>query len=256
MSAGSWEEPSVRGGDGSPHRDEVHVWSASLLQPEEVLESLRTLLDDEERRRADRFSFEKGRRQFTVGRGLLRIILGRYLATDPSRLRFRYNPYGKPELEGESGTLTFNLSHSGEIVLYAVGRGRPLGVDVETIRPDFATDGVAERFFSPGEVAVLRRLSPEVRTKAFFDCWTRKEAYIKAQGKGMSIPLDAFEVSLAPGAPAALLATRDDPDEAARWSLYELSPGPGYVGALAVAGGRCAMRFADWPIDSELLRSR
>lgn len=229
---------------------EVHVWSASLEQPPGVQARLRELLNDEERRRADRFSIEKGKRQYTVGRGLLRIILGHYLALDPRLLAFRYNPYGKPELDSgeDEAPLRFNLSHSGTVVLYAVSRDRDVGVDLETIRPDFATDGVAERFFAPGERARLRGLDPDVRTQAFFTCWTRKEAFIKARGRGLSIPLDAFEVSLTPDALPEILATHDDPDEARRWSLYELEPGPGYVGALAVAGERCPVSYGPWPV--------
>jgi 4'-phosphopantetheinyl transferase len=232
--------------------DEVHVWSASLEQDEPTLLRLRAVLDDDERRRADRYMFEKGRRQSVVARGLLRIILGEYLACDPSALRFRYNGYGKPELDRTANDpdWTFNLSHSGSVVLYAVSRGRDLGVDVETVRPDFATQEIAERFFAPREVAALRAVPVAIRPEAFFHCWTRKEAYIKAQGKGLSIALDSFEVSLAPGARAELLATHDDPREADRWTLHELAPGPGYVGALAVAGSPCRLLFKTWPADS------
>jgi 4'-phosphopantetheinyl transferase len=233
-----------------PGPDEVHVWTASLDQPDAVVARLRTLLDDSERERADRFSFEKGRRHFTVGRGLLRRILGEYLGLDPGGVRFCYNPYGKPALAGEpepgEDALRFNVSHSGSLVLYAVTRGREVGVDLETIRPEFAGEPIAERFFSPGEVAALRAVAPEARIRAFFDCWTRKEAYIKARGKGLSLPLDSFEVSLAPGAPPALLATHDDPAEARRWSLFGLEPGPGYVGALVVAGPSCRLRLGTW----------
>lgn len=231
-------------------RGEVHVWRTSLEQPEPVLARLREILDDDERRRADRFSFEKGRRQFTVGRGLLRVLLGHYLAVGPAGLRFCYNPYGKPELVRDLGgdTLKFNLSHSGDLVFYAVSRDRELGVDVETIRPDFASEAIAERFFSPGERVALRGVRPELRARAFFACWTRKEAYIKAKGKGLSIALDSFEVSLEPERPPALIATLDDPDEAGRWSLHELDPGPGYAAALAVEGARCTLRYGTWTV--------
>lgn len=217
---------------------EVHVWTASLDAPGSTVARLRALLDAGEQERADRFLFEDGRRQFTVGRGVLRVLLGRYLAIDPRAVRFRYNAYGKPMLaevhDGED--LQFNLSHSGSVVVYAFARGRELGIDVESIRPDFATEAIAQRFFAPAEVAALRGVADDLRTQAFFTCWTRKEAFIKARGKGLSIPLDAFEVSLVPGAAAAILVTHDDAAEAPRWSLHDLHPGPGYVGALAVAG--------------------
>ncbi len=235
---------------------EVHVWGASLVQPASVLRQLREVLDEEEKRRADRFKFEKGQRQFTVGRGLLRLLLGKYLRTDPAGIGFRYNPHGKPELSAgfDGSRLKFNLSHSGEVVLYALSLGRELGVDVETVRPDFATDGIAERFFAPAERIKLRTLDQDARIQAFFSCWTRKEAFIKARGKGMAIPLDAFEVTLKPDEPAAVLATYDDPDEAQRWSLYELDPGPGYLASLAVAGDTC--RVSHRPLEIPLLLDR
>jgi 4'-phosphopantetheinyl transferase len=247
-----WAAPSfddARSGAALLDSGEVHVWCATLEPGEEAVARLRGVLDEDECRRADRFTFEAGRRQYTVGRGLLRVILGHYLAVEPTALRFRYNPYGKPELAPglECGTLKFNLSHSGALVLYAVSRAREVGIDVETIRPEFATEGIAERFFAAGERATLRDLPPESRTHAFFTCWTRKEAFIKARGQGLSIPLDAFEVSLVPGAPPAILATHDDPEEAGRWSLHELSPGAGYVAAVAVAGGGHRIRYGTWP---------
>jgi 4'-phosphopantetheinyl transferase len=234
--------------DVSLGRDDVQVWIASLNQAEDAVARLRTLLDEAERKRADRFSFEKGRRQFTVARGLLRMILGRYLRIEPGQVQFSYNPYGKPALADteEPDAVRFNISHSGELVLLAFARGREVGVDVETIRPDFAADAIAARFFAPAELESLRALAPETRTQAFFTCWTRKEAYIKARGKGLSIALDSFEVSLAPGARAALLVTHDDPEEAGRWSLHELEPGPGYAGALAVAGDGSRVQIRNW----------
>jgi 4'-phosphopantetheinyl transferase len=227
---------------------EVHVWTASLEQPAETVARLRALLNDDERARADRFLFEKGRTQFTVGRGVLRLLVGRYLGVRPEEVRFAYNAYGKPMLGGvgPEASLRFNLSHSGSLVLYALAQGREVGIDVETIRPDFAADNIAQRFFAPAEVAALRALPEAARTTGFFTCWTRKEAFIKARGKGLSIPLDAFEVSLAPGARAEVLVTHDDPDEAGRWTLHDLQPGPGYAGALAVAGEGCRPRHRTW----------
>ncbi|SIO60273.1 4'-phosphopantetheinyl transferase [Singulisphaera sp. GP187] len=229
--------------------DDVHVWMASLEQAEHEIAQFRTLLDEPERKRADRYSFEKGRRHFTVARGLLRVLLGRYLRIEPSHVQFSYNAHGKPALADahEPDLVRFNISHSGEIALFGFARERELGIDLETIRPDFAADAIAARFFAPAELAAIRSLPAEERIQAFFTCWTRKEAYIKAQGKGLALPLDSFEVSLAPGAPAAVLVTHDNRDEAARWSLHELHPGPGYVGALAVAGEGCRVRVRTWP---------
>lgn len=215
----------------------VHVWCAPLDPPDEVVRRYRTLLAADEGARADRFRFEQHRRQFVVARGVLRTLLGRYLVVDPRRLEFRYGSHGKPELAGalaESG-IRFNVSHSGELALYAVSRGRELGVDVEHVHAmDDALD-IAERFFSAAENGVFRSLPVAAREEAFFNCWTRKEAYIKAVGEGLSFPLHAFDVSLAPGEPARLLGAVDR-EQAARWTLRELDPAPGYKAALVVEG--------------------
>lgn len=218
--------------------DDVQVWAAPLDPSAEVIRSHAALLAPDERARAERFRFERDRRRFVVARGVLRTLLGRYLGTDPRRVAFRYESHGKPALgEGFGGQgIHFNVSHSGEMALYAFARGRELGVDVEEVRP--MEDGleIAERFFSPAEVAAFRALPAEIRDEAFFNCWTRKEAYIKAVGEGLSFPLHVFDVSLAPGEPARLLASRDA-KQAERWSLQGLpDPAPGYRAAIVVEG--------------------
>jgi len=233
--------------------DEVHVWTASREAPDDdVVEGFRALLTDDERRRADRFAQAVDRRQFAVGRALLRTILGRYLGRLPEGLRFTANAHGKPALEPAPGVdpaLRFNLAHSGTLVLYAITKGRDLGVDIERIRPDFGGQAIAARFFAPGEVDALLALPPEARTLAFFHGWTRKEAYIKAQGKGLALPLDEFEVAIDPDRPAALLSTRHDPVEASRWSLVGLPTEPGYVAAACVEGRGWTLRRGSWPGD-------
>ena len=233
--------------------DQVHVWTASRDDATDAeVEGLRGLLTDEERRRADRFVSPLDRRRFAVGRGRLRVILGRYLDQDPESIRFAHNPQGKPSLE--SGPLRFNLAHSGSLVLFALTLGRELGVDIEAIRPDFGGEAIARRFFAPGEVASLLSLPPGDRTLAFFQGWTRKEAYIKAQGQGLSMPLDEFEVEIRPGCPARLVATRPDPLEAARWTLIELPmpTHPGYVAALCVRGQGWTLKRGDWSDEAVL----
>jgi medium-chain acyl-[acyl-carrier-protein] hydrolase len=232
-------------------RDEVHVWRAHLDRSPEEIQELRQTLTADEQRRADRFVFDKDRIQFTAARGILRALLGAYLGRDPRELRFTYNPQGKPALAGETepAALRFNLSHSHGLALYAVTWDREVGVDLEWMRPDFATEDIAERFFSPPEVAVLRAVPPAQRAEAFFACWSRKEAYIKARGKGLSIPLDEFDVTLAPGEPARLLATREDPTQLGRWSMVNLPPAPGFQGALAVEGHGWRLRCWQWPDD-------
>ena len=132
------------------------------------------------------------------------------------------------------------------MALYALTRGPNVGVDLERIRPDFAGDDIAQRFFAPAEVAALRAVPADLRTKAFFNCWTRKEAFIKARGMGLSLPLDQFVVSLAPGESPALVSAQNDPQAAQRWCLYELEPGDGYVAAFAVEGKGCELQCWRW----------
>jgi 4'-phosphopantetheinyl transferase len=210
---------------------EVHVWRIDLEQQPERLEKFRTTLETHELEQAGRFHFEKHRRHFVVARGSLRYVLARYLETRPELLRFSYGAYGKPALPGQH-SLRFNLSHSHEVALLAVALNAELGVDVEHVRADFASEDIARRFFSRVEVETFNALPGEQQVAAFFRCWTRKEAYIKAIGKGLSQPLDGFDVTLAPGEPAALL--RADEDDATRWSLSDIDVGGNYAGALAV----------------------
>jgi 4'-phosphopantetheinyl transferase len=228
---------------------EVHVWQAELdLAPGRV-EELHCVLTADERERAARFHFDRDRDRFIVAHGVLRDILGRYLEVEPGVLRFRYSPYGKPALAGrfDGERIRFNLAHSDRLALYAVTRGREVGIDVEYVREDLADEQIAEQFFSPQEVGVLRSVPKDRRKEAFFNCWTRKEAYVKARGEGLSLPLNQFDVSLAPGDSAALVSTRGDAREASRWSLQEISPGPGYVAALAVEGHSWQLRCWQWP---------
>lgn len=228
----------------SLENDEVHVWRAPLDVEVSQIESHYELLTGEETARAGRYYFDRDRRRFIVGRGLLRIMLGRYLKADPKGIRLGTTPHGKPELAGENGneTVRFNLSHSDGLALYAFTRSRRIGVDLELISRHHGDERIPERFFSPREVRALRRLSADVQLEAFFNCWTRKEAYIKAIGDGLSMPLDQFDVSLAPGEPAALFSTKGDPREASRWSLQALAPEPGYIAALAVEGREWRLR--------------
>jgi 4'-phosphopantetheinyl transferase len=231
--------------------DEVHVWRARLQGRGSELDALDRLLSPDERARADRFHFPKDREQFIVARGTLRRLLSRYLSVEPVQVGFEYTSHGKPYLPLEAGgdTLRFNVSHSGGLALYAVTRRREVGVDIEMIRPEVAGEPLAERFFAPAEVAALRTLPSPQQPEAFFACWTRKEAYIKARGEGLSLPLSAFEVTLRPGEPAALCSTKTDPGEAARWALTALDPGPGFAAALAVEGHGWQLRCWEWSHD-------
>ena len=212
---------------------EVHVWRIGLEQQDHLLERFRSTLEPEELDRAGRFRFERLQRHFLVSRGFLRHVLARYMEVKPEELRFVYNDYGKPSVNGEH-SLRFNMSHSHEIALVAVARDAALGVDVEYIRADFATEEIAKRFFSRQEVETFASLPKEEIVAAFFRCWTRKEAYIKAIGKGLSQQLDRFDVTLAPNERAALL--RADAEDRLEWSLSDIDVGPSYASALAVEG--------------------
>lgn len=229
-------------------RGEVHVWRASLDLEEPSIQSLLRTLCVEEQQRAERFHFQKDCDRFIVARGLLRTLLSRYLDKKPSSLQFVYNQYGKPALSEAYGRnpLCFNLSHSHGLALYAVTQNRNLGVDLEYIRTDFPWEEIAERFFSPKENAVLRTLPLDMKHEAFFTCWTRKEAYIKATGKGLSLPLDQFDVSLIPREPAMLISIAGNQQAACHWSLQELITDPGYVAALAVEGTGWHLKCWQW----------
>ncbi len=230
-------------------QDEVHVWRACLAAPTSVVEQLRQVLEPAEVTRAQRFYFEKDRWHWTVARGLLRTLLAGYLAVDPRAITFGSNAYGKPILEHPMPVpaLHFNISHSHELALFAFAYGRHLGVDVEYMRAGIDYDELAKHSFSAYENTTLSSLSAEAKHEAFFRCWTRKEAYIKARGMGLSLPLHLFDVELKADEPVALLASREDPQEVTRWTLRELLPGTGYAGALTVEGRDWRLCCWQWP---------
>lgn len=228
--------------------DEVHVWNTALDQSPSTIETLFSILTPDEQDRAAKYYFRKDCEHYIVARGVLRTILGRYLNMASERLRFRYGPFGKPALISDSGAneLRFNVAHSGGIALYAFSRERELGIDIEHMRENFDYLEIAKHYFSRSEISTLRTLPAEAQARAFFNCWTRKEAYLKAHGAGLSFPLDRFDVSLAPGEPAALLRVDDDSEAASNWSLQELSVDSGYVAALAVAGHGWRLKCWQW----------
>jgi 4'-phosphopantetheinyl transferase len=216
--------------------DEVHVWQAFLEREESHFNELAQTLSENERLKAKRFYFQKDQRRFVVTHGILRNILGRYLNVEPNRLKFSYGSHGKPAIDGvtDGHSLCFNMSHSYGLALFAFAWRRRVGVDVEYVHPMPDAEEIAERFFSPRENAALRTVPAGKKLEAFFNCWTRKEAFLKAIGDGLSRSLDSFEVSLFPGEPARLLSVEGDPQEAFRWYLRALAPASGYMGALAV----------------------
>jgi 4'-phosphopantetheinyl transferase len=227
---------------------EVHLWLAELEQPEHTLQRLTGVLAGDELVRAQRFRFERDRRHFIVARGVLRSILSRYLQILPEEVQFEYGLRGKPTLATGcgDGRLRFNLSHSHELALYAVTYDRELGVDIECMRPLDDAESIATHFFSAREQKALRDLPTHLKHQGFFNCWTRKEACIKATGEGLYQSLDGFDVSLAPGEPAQLLAVLGKPDEVRRWTLRALQPPAGYAAALAVEGSGWRLRCWQW----------
>jgi 4'-phosphopantetheinyl transferase len=216
-------------------RSEIHVYYLDLASGHLEVGPLRGTLSPDELERAARFRFDADQKDFIHTRGTLRRLLGSYLHIAPHELRFAYSEYGRPMFATSvlSDTLDFNVSHTAGLALLAFARGRKIGVDVEKVRRDFGTAEIAERFFSMAERSALRELPEQQRHDAFFRCWTRKEAFIKALGEGLSHPLDQFDVSLTPGRPAALLATRPDAEEVTSWSLWDIQVPGGYVAALA-----------------------
>jgi 4'-phosphopantetheinyl transferase len=224
---------------------EVHLWRASLDQPEITFQRLQAYLSSDEQAKAARFYFAKDRNHYIIARGILRSLLSGYTKFDPRFLRFSYNAYGKPSLDMEQD-IRFNLAHSHGIALYAFTPGHEVGIDVEYMKPDIDVEQIARHSFSPGEQASLSTLPPEERLQGFYNGWTRKEAYIKARGMGISLALDAFDVSLKPGEPAVLLHSREDAREPARWLLVAVQPGEGYAGALAIEGQDWRLSCFQW----------
>lgn len=212
----------------------VHLWKKAFDASSEEMERCFEVLSPEEQARAKRFLVEPPRRAFILTRGTLRLLLGKYLDRAPGDLSFRYTEFGKPLLN-ESNELRFNVSHTDGVALLAFVMGPELGVDVEKIRPVRDLKDLANRFFSVSERQKLNELESEDELHtAFFRCWTRKEAYIKGKGEGLSIPLHQFDVSLEPDATQALIATRPDASEVSRWLVRDVGLDPSYVAALAI----------------------
>ena len=217
---------------------EIHVWAVPLDPAPAIVERLATSLAEDEWERARRFRFDRHRRRYQVGRGVLRELLGAYLGVPAREVVFSYGPRGKPFLGGPAaaGGLSFNLSNSHELALIGLLRGPEIGVDVELLKPMPDLEQIAERFFSASERAALRGLPAGQKREGFFNCWTRKEAYLKAVGEGLAAPLDSFDVTLIPGEPPRMLTLKGDAERASRWSYRCFRPASDYVGALAIEG--------------------
>jgi len=234
---------------------EVGVWAVRILSDGGSIDAFSKALSPDEQQRARSFRFEEHRNDYIVAHGLLREILAAYVGKPAEAIRFRYGPQGKPYLpDGDNRRLQFNLSHSEHCAVYAIALDCEVGVDVEHIEKLPDMDSVARRFFSQAEVADLQSVPPELHAQAFYNCWTRKEAYIKAVGSGLSLPLDQFRVSLLPGQPAALLSFEDDTDSASRWSIQDLRLWDGFVGALAIPLPSCSVMEQNFSTAGECLK--
>ncbi len=230
---------------------EIHIWSIRLDPPQEVVDRLGRSLAADEWERAHRFRFDKHRRQYVVGRGALRNLVAAYTRTRPEAVRFRYGDRGKPYLADPAGDLEINLSNSDEMALVGFVRGREIGVDIEFLKPMPDCEQISERFFSESERAVLRTQPADRKEETFFNCWTRKEAYLKAVGTGLAAPLDSFDVTLAPGEAPRMLTLEGDAERAARWYFEHFRPADHYIGALAIVGNPPAgggWRVATWAL--------
>ena len=215
---------------------ELHVWRASLNLAPEKLKRLEAVLNAEEKARAEKFLVPRARESFVAARGILRELLGAYLGIDADQVTFRYRAQGKPFLAPtHDSPLSFNASHSHGMGLFAFGESAEIGVDIEQVRADFKGTEIASRFFSKQEIAALKQLTPEAATEAFFGCWTRKEAYVKAHGEGLSIPLRSFTVSF--DAPQQVLQA-----DGAAWSCHALQPAAGFAGAIVARGENWQVR--------------
>ena len=220
--------------------DVIEVVVARLADSGESLRASAALLSELERQRANRFIFERDRRRFIIRRSRLRQLLAARLDVRPESVDFVHGPHGKPALAPRlaGSGVCFNMSGSQDLAVYAFSRGRQIGVDVEAIRAVREADDIAERFFSARESEAYQALSPRDRPLGFINCWTRKEAFVKALGEGLSYPCDAFDVALAPGEPPTILRVGNARENQHGWRVNSFSPAPGFVAAIVVAESR------------------
>jgi 4'-phosphopantetheinyl transferase len=212
---------------------EVHLYYADVGRYSGSVERFLGMLSEKERARAHRFVSIRDGGNYIVVRGWLRALLGAYTDTEPGTLEFVDGSHGKPMLAGAAGPggIRFNVSHSGGRALFAFARDRNVGVDVEKMGNAFSGEGISDRFFAPREAASIRSFDGSRRQEVFFSYWTLKEAYMKASGRGLSLPMHRFEVALDP---PRVVHVQGDPEAASRWHLETIHPEAGYAAALAV----------------------
>lgn len=226
-------------------REVAVVWYLSFdLNIKHILH-YRDLLSTDELIRADKFKFQIDSDRYSIARGVLRILLGIYLNEKPRSLQFGYTKYGKPFLKNKS-SLNFNLSHSQNGAVFGFVYNSEIGIDIEKIKNNFDVMEIAQNFFSKKEVKALKSFAPKDRYRAFYRCWTRKEAFIKAEGSGLSFPLDGFSVSMDEDKKANLLQTKWNALEKTIWSLFSFSPSDDYIGAIAIRGKVKSAQYFNW----------
>ncbi len=235
MGADSNLHPTLAQPDGQLPPREAHVWLAKLDLQDSVMKPLSALLDSEEQQRAARFLVPSARKQFVISRAFLRIVLGKYLGSDPRAMRFRLTSHGKPELDGDRG-IHFNLSHTESLAAIGMTRVGPIGIDVESTRRNVEALQLADRFFSKKEAEWVRSQPEPMRIPSFLACWTAKEAYVKAHGGGLSIPLDGFAIIPDFEKLQLRLEVFGKPAESERWTMWRLELPEEFRGALAVEG--------------------
>lgn len=229
----------------------VDIWIANLELSPARLSDLTSALSADEIARADRFKFERDRQRFIAARGTLRVLLGRYLDQDPARLRFNYGPHGKPALTGlgHGRSLYFNVSHSGGRALYAVTEAGDVGVDLEMMQDDFPVEDVAAHVFTAAEMAALLQVSGVERNVRFFTYWTRKEAYCKAMGVGITFDPRRIDAAKPLGVQSGKFMLKSDGVVDKAYTVCDLMPGDNYAGAVAVAGNGCAINVREFEVD-------
>jgi 4'-phosphopantetheinyl transferase len=230
-------------------RGEISVWRIFLDTGPHQLKGFENILPSDELTEAARLATPLHRNRFVVARGVRRAVLARYLKCQPAELRFDHGPHGRPTVTDHPGRslLRFTQSRSAHLALIAVTSQHDVGIDIEQIRLDLADRDVVRRCFARKESRELLRLPGHLWPQGFFGVWTRKEAYLKATGQGLSYPLDAFEVTTSPDSEAALVTHRDDPREVDRWQMRTYWPAPNFIATVAVDGVEVKLRHFDWP---------
>lgn len=231
--------------------NDVHVWAVRLSHRWSEVSLFEELLSEDEKTRAGRFRFDRDRQQYRITHGLLRILVGQYLASHPATVQFSENEYGKPAVT--EGNLAFNISHSRGAGLMAFTRGRDIGVDLEWMNCRIATDQLAKYAFSEWEYDQYAAVSDDQKYLAFYNCWTRKEAFVKALGKGLAMPLGSFDVSVQPGHDTRLVRIEGGAIECQQWTMHSLTPFPGYAGTVLARGRDWNLSCFSFPEDEEAL---